>query len=93
MNRDRSYYHKQRLRVIHCKENILRQLGGEENAFAWEHGAVGRLSKGNPLSRKNASRPGLADTCRPWSGSVLTPYQTAGSSGTPGISKNKNAKE
>ena len=46
MNRDRSYYHKQRMRAIHRKENILRQLGGEENAFAWEHGAGGRLSKG-----------------------------------------------
>ena len=46
MNRSRSYYRKQRMRAIHRKEKILRQLGGEENAFAWEHGAVGRLSKG-----------------------------------------------
>ena len=46
MNRDRSYYRKQRMRVIHCKETILRQLGGEENVLAWEHGAAGRLSKG-----------------------------------------------
>ena len=34
------------MRVIHRKENILRQLGGEENVLAWEHGAAGRLSKG-----------------------------------------------
>ena len=47
MNRDRSYYRRQRMRVIHRKENILRQLGGEENVLAWEHGAAGRLSKGS----------------------------------------------
>ena len=46
MNRDRGYYRRQRMRVIHRKENILRQLGGEENVLAWEHGAAGRLSKG-----------------------------------------------
>ena len=46
MNRDRSYYRKQRMRAIHRKETILRQLGGEENVLAWEHGAAGRLSKG-----------------------------------------------
>jgi len=46
LNRDRSYYRRQRMRVIHRKENILRQLGGEENVLAWEHGAAGRLSKG-----------------------------------------------
>ena len=50
MNRDRSYYRKQRMRAIHRKETILRQLGGEENVLAWEHGAAGRLSKGeDPL--------------------------------------------
>ena len=46
MNRDRSYYRKQRMRTIHRKETILRQLGGEEYVLAWEHGAAGRLSKG-----------------------------------------------
>ena len=46
MNRDRSYYRKQRMRAIQRKETILRKLGGEENVLAWEHGAVGRLSKG-----------------------------------------------
>ena len=46
MNRDRSYYRKQRMHAIHRKEKILRQLGGEENVLAWEHGAAGRLSKG-----------------------------------------------
>ena len=46
MNRDRSYYRKQRMRAIHRKETILRQLGGEEYVLAWEHGAAGRLSKG-----------------------------------------------
>lgn len=29
MNRDRSYYRKQRMRAIHRKETILLQLGGE----------------------------------------------------------------
>ena len=46
MNRDRSYYRKQRKRVIHRKEKILLQLGGEKKHFAWTRGAVGRLSKG-----------------------------------------------
>ena len=46
MNRDRSYYRKQRMRAIHRKETILRQLGGEEFVSAWAHGAAGRLSKG-----------------------------------------------
>ena len=30
MNRDRSYYRKQRMHAIHRKETILRQLGGEK---------------------------------------------------------------
>ena len=46
MNRDRSYYRRQRKRAIRRKETILRRLGGEENVLAWEHGAAGRLSKG-----------------------------------------------
>ena len=46
MNRDRSYYRKQRMRAIHRKETILRQLGGEEFVSAWARGAAGRLSKG-----------------------------------------------
>ena len=46
MNRDRSYYRKQRMRAIRRKENILRQLGGEAFVSAWAHGAVGRFSKG-----------------------------------------------
>lgn len=46
MNRDRSYYRKQRKRVIHRKEKILRQLGGEEEVRAWARGATGRFSKG-----------------------------------------------
>ena len=46
MNRDRIYHRKQRMRAIHRKETILRQLGGEEYVLAWEHGAAGRLSKG-----------------------------------------------
>ena len=46
MNRDRSYYRKQRMRAIRRKENILRQLGGEAVVSAGAHGAVGRFSKG-----------------------------------------------
>ena len=46
MNRDRSYYRKQRMRAIHRKEKIIRQLGGEEFVSAWARGAAGRLSKG-----------------------------------------------
>ena len=46
MNRDRSFYRKQRRRVIHRKENLLRRLGGEELVQAWARGAVGRFSKG-----------------------------------------------
>ena len=34
------------MRAIHRKETILRQLVGEQNIFAWAHGALGRLSKG-----------------------------------------------
>lgn len=46
MNRDRNYYRKHRKRAIHHKEQILLQLGGEENVSAWARGAVGRFSKG-----------------------------------------------
>ena len=46
MNRDRSFNRKQRRRVIHRKENLLRRLGGEELVQAWARGAVGRFSKG-----------------------------------------------
>ena len=46
MNRDRSYYRKQRKRAIHRKETILRRLGGEAYVCAWAHGAPGRFSKG-----------------------------------------------
>lgn len=46
MNRDRSYYRKQRKRAIHHKETILRQLGGEEFVSPWARGAARRLSEG-----------------------------------------------
>ena len=46
MNRDRSYYRRQRKRAIHRKEHLLRRLGGEALVRAWAHGAAGRFSKG-----------------------------------------------
>ena len=46
MNRDRSYYRKQRKRAIHRKEELLRKIGGEEYVHAWTRGAPGRLAKG-----------------------------------------------
>lgn len=46
MNRDRSYYRKQRKRTIRRKEEILRRIGGEEYFHAWVHGATGRFAKG-----------------------------------------------
>ena len=46
MNRNRSYYRKQRKRVIRRKERILLRLGGEEYLKGWAHGAVGRFAKG-----------------------------------------------
>ncbi|MBQ6568721.1 MAG: hypothetical protein IJL87_00525 [Clostridia bacterium] len=46
MNRDRSYYRKQRKRSIHRKENILRKIGGDEYVQAWAHGQPGRFAKG-----------------------------------------------
>ncbi|MBR6430959.1 MAG: hypothetical protein IKS27_07070 [Oscillospiraceae bacterium] len=46
MNRDRSYYRKQRKRAIHRKEGILRRIGGEEYVQAWAHGSTGRFAKG-----------------------------------------------
>ena len=60
MNRDRSYYRKQRMHAIHRKEKILRQLGGEENVLAWEHGAAGRLSKGK-IHCKSYDAPQIRD--------------------------------
>lgn len=45
MNRDRSYYRKQRKHTIHRKEKILRQVGGTENICAWARGAMGKFSK------------------------------------------------
>ena len=46
MNRNRSYYRRQRIRAIRRKESILRKIGGENNLEAWTRGSVGRLSKG-----------------------------------------------
>lgn len=46
MNRDRSYYRKQRKRTIHRKEGILRRIGGDEYICAWACGATGRFAKG-----------------------------------------------
>lgn len=46
MNRDRSYYRKQRKRAIHRKEGILRRIGGEAYVHAWANGATGRFAKG-----------------------------------------------
>ncbi len=46
MNRERSYYRKQRRRVIRRKEKLLFRLGGESLVQGWERGAAGRLSKG-----------------------------------------------
>ena len=46
MNRNRSYYRKQRNRAIRRKERILLKLGGEEYLKGWARGAVGRFAKG-----------------------------------------------
>ena len=46
MNRDRSYYRKQRKRVIRHKEGILWRIGGEAYVHAWARGATGRFAKG-----------------------------------------------
>lgn len=46
MNRDRSYYRKQRKRAIHRKEELLRRIGGDEYVRAWAHGSTGRFAKG-----------------------------------------------
>ena len=46
MNRDRSYYRKQRKRAIHRKEELLRRIGGEAYVRAWAHGMTGRFVKG-----------------------------------------------
>ena len=67
MNRDRSYYRKQRKRAIHLKETILRQLGGEAHVCAWAHGAPGRFSKGKihcscwMCHRKSYDEPSIRD--------------------------------
>ena len=46
MNRNRSYYRKQRKRAIRRKERIFLKIGGEEYLKGWAHGAVGRFAKG-----------------------------------------------
>ncbi len=46
MNRDRSYYRKQRKRAIHRKVGILRRIGGEDYLRAWTRGGSGHLAKG-----------------------------------------------
>ena len=67
MNRDRSYYRKQRKRAIHRRQKILRQLGGEENVRAWARGATGRFSKGKihcscwMCRRKSYDEPRIRD--------------------------------
>lgn len=67
MNRDRSYYRKQRKRAIHRKEGILRRIGGEELVHAWAHGAPGHFAKGKihcscwMCRRKSYDDPSLRD--------------------------------
>lgn len=67
MNRDRSYYRKQRKRAIHRKEGILGRIGGEAYIFAWAHGATGRFAKGKihcfcwMCRRKSYDDPQLRD--------------------------------
>ena len=46
MNRNRSYYRKQRKQTIRRNERILLKLGREEYLKGWAHGAVGRFAKG-----------------------------------------------
>jgi hypothetical protein len=57
LNRDRSYYRRQRKRVIRRKEKLLLGLGGKELLDGWARGASGRFSKGKihcscPLCRR-----------------------------------------
>lgn len=67
MNRSRSYYRKQRKRVIHRKEKILCQLGGKEDVRTWARGATGRFSKGKihcscyMCHRKSYDEPHIRD--------------------------------
>ena len=46
MNRNRSFYRRQRKHAISRKVYILRQIGGENLVQAWARGATGRFSKG-----------------------------------------------
>ena len=67
MNRNRSYYRKQRKRVISRKERILHQLGGGEFVYAWAQGSTGRFSKGKihcscwMCRRKSYDEPQIRD--------------------------------
>ena len=67
MNRDRSYYRKQRKRAIRRKEGILRRIGGEAYVCAWAHGTSGRFAKGKihcscwMCRRKSYDDPQLRD--------------------------------
>ena len=91
MNRDRSYYRKQRMRAIHRKETILRQLGGEENVLAWEHGAAGRLS--NFSHEKTLPNRGWQTPAAPGKEAFLTPYLKTVRTGTRGNSGFKSVKK
>ena len=66
MNRDHSHYRKQRMRGSIARKRFSARL--EENRFlAWEHGAAGRLSKGNihcscwMCRRKSYDEPQIRD--------------------------------
>lgn len=67
MDRDRSYYRKQRRRAIRRKEGVLQRIGGEAYVRAWAHGATGRFAKGKihcscwMCRRKSYDEPQLGD--------------------------------
>ena len=59
MKRGRGYYRRQRKRTIRRKCKLLYGIGGQENLWAWTHGAKGRLAKGKihcscPLCRRKS---------------------------------------
>ncbi|WP_071429054.1 hypothetical protein [Angelakisella massiliensis] len=46
MNRDRSYYRRQRQRTIKRKKHLLLEIGGQQYLEGWTGGVPGRLAKG-----------------------------------------------
>ena len=97
MNRDRSYYRKQRMRAIHRKETILRQLGGEEFVSAWARGAAGRPSScwksSNFSHEKTLPSRDRQTSAAPGQEAFLTPYLTTVRAGTRGNSGFKSVKK